>query len=61
MFLLGAKFEHLEEERQLNSGTALVDFRVHAGRRFDWALAFFEIARFEAEAAGFSVPNFQIL
>eukprot|EP00959_Pyramimonas_sp_CCMP1952_P141422 2959990-Pyramimonas_sp.AAC.1 len=30
MFLLSAKFENLEMERQLNSGTALIDFRVHA-------------------------------
>eukprot|EP00959_Pyramimonas_sp_CCMP1952_P425277 8908210-Pyramimonas_sp.AAC.1 len=35
MFLLSTKFENLEEERQLNSGTALVDFRVHAGDRVD--------------------------
>eukprot|EP00959_Pyramimonas_sp_CCMP1952_P291009 6087426-Pyramimonas_sp.AAC.1 len=29
-FLLSTKFENLEAERQLNSGTALIDFRVHA-------------------------------
>eukprot|EP00959_Pyramimonas_sp_CCMP1952_P303231 6345102-Pyramimonas_sp.AAC.1 len=34
-FLLSTKFEHLEEERQLHSGTALVDFRVHAEERVD--------------------------
>eukprot|EP00959_Pyramimonas_sp_CCMP1952_P302159 6322472-Pyramimonas_sp.AAC.1 len=27
MFLLGTKFEHLEEERQFDSGAALIDFR----------------------------------
>eukprot|EP00959_Pyramimonas_sp_CCMP1952_P035505 743417-Pyramimonas_sp.AAC.1 len=31
MFLLSAKFENQEEERQFNSGTALIGFRVHAG------------------------------
>eukprot|EP00959_Pyramimonas_sp_CCMP1952_P448238 9385922-Pyramimonas_sp.AAC.1 len=61
MFLLNTKFENLEEERQLNSGTALIDFRVHAGERIDQTLARFEIARYEAEAAGFNTPNFQIL
>eukprot|EP00959_Pyramimonas_sp_CCMP1952_P005106 107574-Pyramimonas_sp.AAC.1 len=35
MFLLSTKFENFEEERQLNSGTALIGFRVHAGERID--------------------------
>eukprot|EP00959_Pyramimonas_sp_CCMP1952_P455921 9472344-Pyramimonas_sp.AAC.1 len=61
MFLLSTKCEHLEEERQLNSGTALIDFRVHAGERIDQTFARFEIARFEAETAGFNIPNLQIL
>eukprot|EP00959_Pyramimonas_sp_CCMP1952_P117474 2455653-Pyramimonas_sp.AAC.1 len=61
MFLLSTKFENLEEERQLNSGTALIDFRVHAGERIDQTLARFDIARYEAETAGFNIPNFQIL
>eukprot|EP00959_Pyramimonas_sp_CCMP1952_P119971 2508430-Pyramimonas_sp.AAC.1 len=60
-FLLSVKFENLEEEHQLNSGTALFDFRVHAGERIDQTSARFEIARYEAEAAGFNAPNFQIL
>eukprot|EP00959_Pyramimonas_sp_CCMP1952_P182401 3814028-Pyramimonas_sp.AAC.1 len=55
------KFENLEEERQLNSGTALIDFRVHAGERIDQTLARFEIARYEAETAGLNIPIFQIL
>eukprot|EP00959_Pyramimonas_sp_CCMP1952_P215461 4507805-Pyramimonas_sp.AAC.1 len=54
-------FEKLEEERQLNSGTALVDFRVHAGERIDQTLARFKIARYETETAGFYIPSFQIL
>eukprot|EP00959_Pyramimonas_sp_CCMP1952_P102142 2136570-Pyramimonas_sp.AAC.1 len=60
-FLLSAKYENLEEERQLNSGTALIDFRVRAGERIDQTLARFEIARYEAETAGFNIPNFQTL
>eukprot|EP00959_Pyramimonas_sp_CCMP1952_P044245 924818-Pyramimonas_sp.AAC.1 len=61
MFFLSTKFENLEEERQLNSGTALIDFRVHAGERIDQTLARFEIARYEAAAAGLNIPNVKIL
>eukprot|EP00959_Pyramimonas_sp_CCMP1952_P399106 8362877-Pyramimonas_sp.AAC.1 len=61
MFLLSAKLENLEEERQLNSGTALIDFRVHAGERIDQTLARFEIARYETETTGFNISNCQIL
>eukprot|EP00959_Pyramimonas_sp_CCMP1952_P238548 4984879-Pyramimonas_sp.AAC.1 len=35
MSFLSTKFGKLEEERQLNSGTAPIDFRVHAGERID--------------------------
>eukprot|EP00959_Pyramimonas_sp_CCMP1952_P213826 4474105-Pyramimonas_sp.AAC.1 len=59
MFLLSAKFENSEEERQLNSGTALIDFRVHAGERIDRTLARFEMARYEAGTADFNIPNFR--
>eukprot|EP00959_Pyramimonas_sp_CCMP1952_P282707 5908900-Pyramimonas_sp.AAC.1 len=38
MFLRSTKFENLEEERQIISGTALIDFRVHAGERIDQTL-----------------------
>eukprot|EP00959_Pyramimonas_sp_CCMP1952_P041741 872987-Pyramimonas_sp.AAC.1 len=61
MLSLSVKFEKLEEERQLNSGTAPIAFRVHAGERIDQTLARFEIARYEAETADFNIPNFQIL
>eukprot|EP00959_Pyramimonas_sp_CCMP1952_P004477 93765-Pyramimonas_sp.AAC.1 len=61
MFLFSTMFERLEEERQLNSGTALIGFRIHAGERVDQTLARFGIARDEAETAGSNIPNFQIL
>eukprot|EP00959_Pyramimonas_sp_CCMP1952_P029429 617976-Pyramimonas_sp.AAC.1 len=61
MFLLSTKFENLEEERKLNSGTALIDCRVHAGERIDQTLARFEIARYEGDTASFNIPNFQII
>eukprot|EP00959_Pyramimonas_sp_CCMP1952_P380418 7969922-Pyramimonas_sp.AAC.1 len=58
MFLVSTKFENLEEERQLISGTALIGFRVHAGERIDHTLARVEIARYEAETTGFDIPKF---
>eukprot|EP00959_Pyramimonas_sp_CCMP1952_P446339 9345204-Pyramimonas_sp.AAC.1 len=61
IFLLNMKFENLGGERQLNSGAALIDFRVHAGERIDQTLARFEMARYAAETAGFNIPNFQVL
>eukprot|EP00959_Pyramimonas_sp_CCMP1952_P450302 9428515-Pyramimonas_sp.AAC.1 len=57
MFLLSLKFKHLEEERQFNSGTALIDCRVHAGEWIDQTMARLEIARFEAETEGFNIPT----
>eukprot|EP00959_Pyramimonas_sp_CCMP1952_P139210 2913923-Pyramimonas_sp.AAC.1 len=35
LYPLGTGFENLEDERQLTSGTALVDFRVESGERID--------------------------
>eukprot|EP00959_Pyramimonas_sp_CCMP1952_P419955 8796093-Pyramimonas_sp.AAC.1 len=61
MLILSTKFENLEEERQRNSRTALMYFRVHAGERIDQTLARFEIARYEVEAACLNIPSFQIL
>eukprot|EP00959_Pyramimonas_sp_CCMP1952_P201477 4213124-Pyramimonas_sp.AAC.1 len=61
MFLRSTKFENSEEECQLNSGTGLIASRAHAGERIDQTLARSEIAHYEAETAGFHIPNFQIL
>eukprot|EP00959_Pyramimonas_sp_CCMP1952_P369537 7740321-Pyramimonas_sp.AAC.2 len=61
MFFLNTKVQNLEEECQLDSGTALMNFRVHAGERIDQTLARFEIARDEAETAGLNIPNLQNL
>eukprot|EP00959_Pyramimonas_sp_CCMP1952_P117824 2463323-Pyramimonas_sp.AAC.1 len=35
MFLLSMKFERLEDERRLTSGTQLIDFHVPHGERID--------------------------
>ena len=61
MFILSDKLEHLEDERQLDHGTRLIDFVVQPHERTDSKLARFEMARLEAQQVGFDVPNFQLL
>ena len=39
MFILSAKFENLEDERQLTSGTQILDFRAHPNERIDVTLS----------------------
>ena len=56
MFILSDKVERLEDERQLDSGTGLVDFK-----RIDAIFARFEMARLDAQPLDFDIPNFQIL
>ncbi|MCP4469064.1 MAG: hypothetical protein GY813_20255, partial [Halieaceae bacterium] len=53
MFLLSMKFERLEDERQLTSGTQLIDFHVPHGERIDVTVTRFEMARLEAQSVGF--------
>eukprot|EP00959_Pyramimonas_sp_CCMP1952_P247164 5166370-Pyramimonas_sp.AAC.1 len=55
------KFERLEDERQLASGTQLIDFHAPRGERIDVTLTRLEIARLEAQSVGFGLPNFQLL
>ena len=61
MFLHSTKSENVDDERQLNSGTALIDFRVERGERIDSILSRFEIARMEADGVGLNIPSFQML
>ena len=53
MFYLSIKFEHLEDEMQFQSCAELIDFHVPAGEGIDLTLARFEVARLEAQPAGF--------
>eukprot|EP00959_Pyramimonas_sp_CCMP1952_P045646 953606-Pyramimonas_sp.AAC.1 len=55
------KFERLEDERQLTSGTQLIDFHVPHGERIDVTLTRFEMARLEAQSVGLDLPNFQAI
>eukprot|EP00959_Pyramimonas_sp_CCMP1952_P087985 1841002-Pyramimonas_sp.AAC.1 len=50
MFLSSMKFERLEDERQLTSGTQFIDFHVPHGERIDVTLTRFDMARLEAQS-----------
>ena len=57
LYVLANKFEALEDERSLLSGTALLDFTSNPGERIDSVLTRFDMARFEARAVGAYIPN----
>ena len=61
MHYLSIKFEHLEVERQLQSGTELIGLHVLPDERIDATVARFEVAGLEAASAEFDVPNFLLL
>ena len=61
LYCLGNRFEALEDERALSSGTQVLDFRGRAGERIDILLARFDMARYEAEQVGAGIHNFHTL
>eukprot|EP00959_Pyramimonas_sp_CCMP1952_P132008 2760015-Pyramimonas_sp.AAC.1 len=60
MFVLGINFENREDERQSASGIQLIDPRVPNSERIDEPPAGFEMARPEAQPAGFDAPSLQL-
>ena len=52
LYTLGNRYEALEDERSLMSGTQLMDFTSRAGERIDSLLTRFDMARHEAESVG---------
>eukprot|EP00959_Pyramimonas_sp_CCMP1952_P047109 983495-Pyramimonas_sp.AAC.1 len=61
MCLLSAKFEILDDERQLTSGTALINFRPEPRGRTDSILARYEMARLEADSVCSAIPDLNLL
>ena len=61
LYVLASKFEVLEDERSLLSGTALLDFTSHPGERIDSVLTRFDMARFEAQSVGADIHNFHTM
>ena len=61
LYTLALRYESLEDERTLQSGTALLDFHGRPGETVDTTLTKFDIARHEATAAGAGIVNFRII
>ncbi len=61
IYTLANRFEVLEDERALDSGARLLDFRGRRGERIDSLLTRFDLARHEANMVGLDIPNFQML
>ena len=61
LYSLGNRFEALEDERALQSGTQLLDFSHRPGERIDALLTRFDLARHEADIVGAGIHNFHQL
>ena len=61
LYSLANRFESLEDERSLLSGTQLLDFTSRPGERIDSLLTRFDLARHEAQAVGAGIQNLHTL
>ena len=61
LYTLALRYESLEDERTLTSGTALLDFTGRPGESVDTTLTRFDMARHEAAAVGADINNFHII
>jgi len=58
LYLLGNRYEALEDERTVNSGHQLLDFQALPNENIDTLLTRFDMARHEARNVGADIPNF---
>ena len=61
LYCIANRFESLEDERSLKSGTQVLDFVAHPGEKIDHLLTRFDLARSEAETVGAGIDNFHTL
>ena len=61
LYVLANRFEILEDERSLTSGTHLLDFTSRPNETIDSVLTRFDMARIEARSVGADIPNFHML
>ena len=61
LYSLGTRFEQLEEERTVTSGTQIIDFRSRPGERIDAMLTRFDMARQETASVGADLQNYHLL
>ena len=58
LYQLAQRFEALEDERSMQTSTALLDFRGRAGERMDALLTRFDLVRHQARQVNADIPNF---
>ena len=61
LYMIGSRFEALEDERTLMSRAAFMDFAAQPHERTDSLLTRFDMARHEAQAVGAGIDTFQTL
>lgn len=61
MYSLANRYEALEDQRVMQSGTAVLDCVSRSGERMDSLLARFGLARFEADSVGAGMHNYHTL
>ena len=61
LYILANRFEALEDERIMQSGTALLDFTRQPNERVDTLLTRFDLARYNTENVGAGLHNYHFL
>lgn len=61
LYILGDRFEALDDERTLQSGNLIIDFRYRPGERIDELLVRWDLVRHEAANVGSGVENWHTL
>ena len=61
LYMLGSRFESLEDERSVSAGIALLDFTSRFDERFDQLLTRFDLVRHETEMVGAGITNYHTI
>ena len=61
LYILANRFEALEDERIMQSGTAVMDFTRKPNERVDTLLTRFDLARYNTENVGAGLHNYPLL
>ena len=61
LYVLGTRFEQLEDERTMSLGNMVLDFQGQRNERIDALLARFDMARHDAESVGAGMHNYHTL
>ena len=61
LYILESRFEALEDERIMQSGTSVLDFTRQPSERVDTLLTRFDLARYETEKVGAGLHHYHLL